>query len=99
MQMRLASIPGTADVCQQLASPHAIPYLHAQTSWLQMHVISELAATEVQRNRHSWVKRFAVSRDVIWQTISCCHYAAVGYGQHRFAVGIIRVHVPCIARE
>ena len=88
MQMRLTGIAGTADARHQLAAPHAVPYLHTQTSRLQVHVISKLTATQVerdcvsrncfQRNRHSRVERFAVSRDVIGEAISCRDNTAVG---------------------
>src|ERR1700730_844100 len=80
MQMRLASVSGTADSRQHLPAPHAIPCLHPQTSRLQMHVICELAATQgesdcisrhcFQCNWHCRVERVAVSGDVIGKAIS-----------------------------
>ena len=85
VQMRFSSISGIADECQSLPAPHAIPYYHAQTSRLQMQVICELAATQVecdciarhcfQRNWHGRVERVAVPGDVIGKAVPCCNDA------------------------
>lgn len=48
MQIRLACIAGSADARRHLATPHAVPCLHAQTSRLQMQVVGKLAATKVE---------------------------------------------------
>src|SRR5260370_33407671 len=50
MQMRLAGIAGSTDARHDLATPHAVPRLDAQASRVQMHVISELTATHVERD-------------------------------------------------
>lgn len=48
MQMRLTGITRIADARQYLASPLAVPGLHAQAPRLQMMVIGKLAVTEVE---------------------------------------------------
>ncbi len=75
MQMRLASVSGSANARQNLPTPHGISCLHPQTSRLQMHVICKLAAAYVERDRitrhgfqrnwHCRVEGIAVSGDIL----------------------------------
>ena len=109
MQMRFSSISGSADARQHLPTPHTIPCFHAQTPGLQMHVISKLAATQVERdgiarhrfqcNWHGGVERVAVSGDVLGKSVSGGDNATVRNGKHLFSVGVIGVHVPRVARK
>jgi hypothetical protein len=100
LQMRFSSISGIADECQYLPAPHANHYSYAQTSRLQMHVICELAATQVdcdcigrhcfRRNWRGRVERVAVSGDVIGRAVPCRNDAAISNRQHYFSVGLWR---------
>src|SRR5262245_59302854 len=109
MQMRLARIARIADSSQYLAAPHAVPSLYTQASWLQMQIVCELPATQVerdgvtrnrfQRDRHGRVEQFVVPRHVIWKTISSGNHVAVGNRQHCLPIRVIRAHVPRVAGE
>jgi hypothetical protein len=48
MKMRLASVSGSANPRQYLAAPNAVSCLHAQAARLQVAVVRELPATQVE---------------------------------------------------
>jgi len=48
VQMRPAGVSGIADARQHLAAPHALSGLHAQAARLQMQIVCELPATQVE---------------------------------------------------
>ena len=50
MQMRLASVSGITNPRQYLSAPHAVSRFHAQAAWLQVHVVCELPAAQVERD-------------------------------------------------
>src|SRR5438309_268094 len=106
--MRLAGVSGIADPCQYLAAPHSLSRLHAQAARLQVHVVCELPATQVEcdgvtgkrfdRYRYGRAESLMAGH-IFWKSVSYCNYCAIGHRQHRLAVRVVRKLVECIAGE
>src|SRR5262249_22948261 len=100
-------ITGTSDRRQDLAAPHPVSYLHAQTAWLQMAVIGKLPAAQVKRdcitcdrfnrNRYGRMELLIVSRNVVRKTVFCRNDPPIRNSQYGLAVGIVRMLVAGIA--
>src|SRR5215469_11257885 len=107
MEVRLTRISRGPDMSQYLTSPNTISCLHLQAAWRQVHVISKLAATEIERDRvagnslerngYGRMKCFAMSGDVIRKSISRRENPAIRDGQHRLTVRVVGVHISRIA--
>src|SRR5215469_12240212 len=103
MQMWLARIAGAANMRQYLPTPHPVTCLDAQTAWLEMHVVGELIAAQIegdrvscnrlQRYRNSGMERASVSRSIVGETVPCRDNTAIGDGEHILVIGVVRAHV------
>jgi hypothetical protein len=82
MQMRLAGVSGIADPRQYLTAPNAVSCLHTQTARLQVHVVCELPATQVEsdgvtgnrvgRYWYCWAESLVVARNIVRKIVFCC---------------------------
>ena len=107
--MRSASVSGIADSSQYLPTSHALPGLHPHATWLQVRVVRELSATQIQSDaitqrgvdgyRHGGVKLPLIPWNVIRKTISGHYDSRVGDSQYWLAIGVVRAVVDGIARE
>src|SRR6266853_1231002 len=100
MEMRPACVTGASDSGNHLPPTHMVSGLHEKTPRLQVCVVCELAAAEVEcdrvtgdrldRDRDCGVELLVViARYIVWKTVSCRKHGGIGHRQDRFPVRVV----------